>query len=281
VAGLAACSVVSLVSNGTIFWLVVRPLQPLRFRDLQGVNLAASVLNYAPIRAGFIARVAYHLRVDRVPVLRLGAWFAAVSFTMLLALGACVSSSIIWPRIDWVWALLLAGQIALGGGLTIALLSQPIVARYGRGLDVAFRHPLGLWGGTVLRVVDLACFAGRMACAAAILGLPLGPSDIVLLAVATFALSVNPLGRFGFREAGVALTAGYLLRGQMSPEELAGQMEQLALVDSAGEAMVFVPLGCLSLVWYRRRWRAAGRAGDGAADEPADDDAPGTGATTA
>jgi hypothetical protein len=34
-------------------------------------------------------------------------------------------------------------------------------------------------------------------------------------------------------------------------------MQALALVESAGEALVFIPLGALALLWYRKRWVGA------------------------
>jgi hypothetical protein len=51
VAVLLGCSLASFFVNGAIFWITIRPVQPLRFWDLQWLNLAAGFLNYAPIRA--------------------------------------------------------------------------------------------------------------------------------------------------------------------------------------------------------------------------------------
>src|SRR5688572_3352180 len=80
VAGLIGCTVVSLAANGALFWIVVRPVHPLRLGHMQLLNLVTSVLNYAPIRAGLIARVAYHLRVDRMSLMLIGGWFAAIGY---------------------------------------------------------------------------------------------------------------------------------------------------------------------------------------------------------
>lgn len=258
VAALLSCSIISLLANGTIFFVTIRPVQPLRWSDLQLVNLTTSILNYAPIRLGLIARIAYHIRVDRVPVLRLGGWFAAVLTTMALCMSAAVVATALRPQFDLIWLALLAGQIILGGLLLQAMMSQSIIVRYGRGMHHMLSHPTALWGAIALRLIDIAAFVCRMACAVAIMKLELSAADIVLLALATLALTMNPLGRFGFREAGVAIVA-QRLASDVSIEQLEGQMAQLALVESAGEALVFIPLGALALLWYRHRWKHARR----------------------
>ncbi|MBT8486101.1 MAG: hypothetical protein HKO59_04730 [Phycisphaerales bacterium] len=257
VLGLVGCTLVSMFVNGTLFWLVAQPMQRLGFRDMQWLNLVTAVLNYAPIRAGLIARVAYHLRVDRLSLLEIGAYLAAIAYTLALTVGSCIVATLIRPGIDgWWWALLL-GQLALGGGLTWALMGQPLVARYGRGMDEMLRQPLCLWGAIGLRLVDIGAFVGRMFCAVAILELDLSGPETVLLGIAAITLSLNPIGRTGFREIAVAFVASQLVSPDLSNTELDSAMATLALVESAGEAMVAIPLGAICLLWYRRRWKNA------------------------
>ncbi len=262
-AGLIACTVVSLVVNGVIFWLVGRTIKPLRVRDMVLLNLVTAVLNYAPIRAGMIARIAYNLKVDRMTVLQVVAWFGAVMTTMLLAMGAGVGATLLRPQLDAWWALLLVGILALGGLLVAVLVRHPLIVRHGRGIDVMLRKPACLWGALILRLIDIAAFTGRMACAAAILDLALSMSDVLLMAIATIALTLNPLGRVGFREAGVSLVGLLFAESSLTADQAIAQMTQLALVESAGEAIVAIPLGALALLWYHSRWRSS-RAGGGA-----------------
>jgi hypothetical protein len=254
VVGLGACTLVNLGVNGVIFWLVIQPLKPLRLVHLQLLNLVTAVLNYAPIRAGLIARVAYHLRVDRMPMLLIGGWFAATLFTMLLTMAAVVGATVLRPQFDWMWLAMLLALLTVGGLMTLAMMSQPLVARVGKGMDQMLRNPRSLWGAIGLRLVDIAGYIGRMACAVAILRLDLSARDVVFLAIAALAMSLNPLGRFGFREWAVALIASQLVSMQTTGGELKAKLAQLALVDSAGEAIVSIPLGAVSLLWYRRRW---------------------------
>ena len=269
IAGLIGCTIVSLGVNGIIFWLVIRPIQPLRLTDMLLLNLTVSILNYAPIRLGLISRVAYHIRVDRMPLLRMGAWFASLAYTMLLALGSCVMATIIHDEFDLVWAAIVAGQLLLGGLLTRAIMNQSLVARYGRGMNEMLSAPASLWGALLLRLFDIGAFVGRMACAVAILQpeAMLAASDVLLLGFAALALSLNPLGRFGFREAAVTLVAARLVSAPLSGPDIDGQLAQIALIESAGEAMAAIPLGVIGLIWFRGKWKRSGDRESGIRDQ--------------
>jgi len=258
IAAIIGCTSVNMVINGTIFWAVIYPVQPLKWKDLQLVNFVTSLLNYAPIRLGLISRVAYHIRVDRMPLLHMGGWFTAFFFTLLLCLGATTVATLLRPSFDWLWWLLLIGQVVLGGLLLQAMMSQRVFIKYGRGMHLMLTHPMALWGTIGLRMIDIAAVTGRMACAVAIMQVGLSGSDVVLLAIAAVALSLNPLGRFGFREAGVAIVAERLT-ADVSTSIIEGHFAQLALIESAGEAIVFIPVGALALIWYRHKWVKAGR----------------------
>jgi hypothetical protein len=97
-----------------------------------------------------------------------------------------------------------------------------------------------------------------MVCVAAILNAPLTIGQAAMLGLAAFALTMNPIGRFGFREAGVAWLASNVFADAMSSEELSRTFAQLALVDSAAEAAITIPLGAVAAWWC---WRRSQRAG--------------------
>ena len=72
------------------------------------------------------------------------------------------------------------------------------------------------------------------------------------MALVALMASLIPFGRVGFREFCVAAAGQQaLLVG-----DLDANMNQLALIESAGEALVIIPLGIAALAWFRRRWRA-------------------------
>ncbi|MHC5015146.1 MAG: hypothetical protein ACYTGM_11695, partial [Planctomycetota bacterium] len=252
VAALLGCTLVSAFLNGTTFWITIHPVKPIRLWDLQRLNVVANMLNYAPIRLGAIARVLYHVRVDGLGILQIGAWFGFIGYTLVLGVASCVLATIVHAQVDWLWAGLVAGQMLLGGMAIRVAASLPLVARHGRGIDRMVNNSWSLWGAIALRVIDLGAFTGRMAVAAAILDIHLAPGQIVVMAVVALAASLIPFGRVGFREFCVAATGHQL---SMLANDAEHNMNQLALIESAGEALVYIPLGVIMLAWLRRRWR--------------------------
>jgi hypothetical protein len=255
VAALLGCTLLSTLLNGTTFWITIQPVQRIAFWDLQRLNVVANMLNYAPIRLGAIARVLYHLRVDGLGILQIGAWFSFIGYILVLGVASCILATIVHSDVDWLWAGLVAAQLLLGGMAIRVFGGLPLVTRYGRGIDRMVSNHWSLWGAIALRATDLAAYAARMAVAAAILDIHLAPGQIVVLSLVALAASLIPFGRVGFREFCVAAT-GHQLSTLASDAE--HNMNQLALVESAGEALVFLPLGLVLLTWCRRRWRDGG-----------------------
>ena len=259
VAMLLGCTVLSWVLNGATFWITIQPLKRVRLYDMLALNLVGNMLNYAPIRAGAIARILYHHRVDRLGLLQIGAWFAMIGYVLALGVFSCFIAFFVWPSFDMIWVVLVLGQMAMGALATRAIAGHPLVVKHGRGVDRLFRNHRSLWGAAVLRVIDIAAFSGRMWAALLIVGITLPMAHVVVLAMVALAASMIPFGRVGFREFCVAIVAARL-------GEMAGigdvPWEQLALIESAGEAIFFVPMGILAMRWYRRRWREAGAEHD-------------------
>jgi hypothetical protein len=92
--------------------------------------------------------------------------------------------------------------------------------------------------------------------AAEIVGVSLGPAQAALLAAVAILGAGNPLGRIGWREALVAVVAPYVLGAGTPTKELETLTSQLALLESAGEAALTIPLGVLGTIWC---WRAMRR----------------------
>lgn len=253
---LAGCSVASLFLNGTIFWLAVRPIRPLPFVELQCVNAFAGLVNYAPIRLGVVARILWHLRVDRLRVREVAAWFASVTYTILVPLGAALAAALLVTTLDWRFALLMTILVVVGGAIAPWFAKLGPVQRRADGLERVVTDPLVLWGSISLRILDLGFWAARMLIAVRIIGLELTTGQSVMLAMANLAVTLNPLGRVGFREAAVTLVASRLLAGQ---GDLLRESGELALVESAGEFMVALPAGLVATLMLWRRWSASRR----------------------
>jgi hypothetical protein len=103
----------------------------------------------------------------------------------------------------------------------------------------------------VLRLLDFGTFAGRIAFALAILEITMAPSHVMVLAVVALVANLIPFGRLGFREFAVAWAASRL--GSDSVVDV--PWEQLALLESLGEVLVYLPLGLVCSPWFAIRLR--------------------------
>ena len=244
---LVGATLVSAIANGAAFWITIRPVKKLRFWDLQALNLVASMLNYAPVRVGAISRFLYHMRVDQMRLFQIVAWFVAIMCMFGVGLAAVVGATIICPQLNALWFILLVvGTVGLGFILR-GLAATSFVMHHGRGAGPILRNHRAMWGGIILRLIDLGAFACRMAAALAILGIDLSPIQTLVLAVVAVLANLIPFGRVGFREFAVAMAATQLFSSDTTFDV---PWEMLALFESAGEAAVFIPLGGILLIWF-------------------------------
>lgn len=252
VATIVACSLASVFCNGAIFWLAGRPIAKVGAAEMQAVNACASVLNYAPIRLGAIVRIAYASRVSRMRIGATAAWFtfigAGVAGVALLgALSAwLVPGGAVPATLAWIAS-------AAAAALLLRQLARRVSWSRLRSLRASIDDAGALWGAGAFRVLDQIAWAGRMWAAASLLGIALEPRTALLLATAAILASLNPLGRFGYREAAVAWLASTLASGEMDPRGIEAVFFQLAIVESVGEAIVLIPLGSIGSAWCLRR----------------------------
>jgi hypothetical protein len=264
VALLLAATVVSIASSGATFWALVRQIRRLGMVEMQAVNLMASLFNYAPVRLGLVLRCAFHWRVERMPATELGAWIAAVAAVTLGTLGAGLAAGLAQvaigretPSLDILW-FATYGACLLAGATVLALFGRlPLVARLLKGGERALGQPRALASSLLFRSVDLSMWSLRMWAAARIVGVELGPAQAALLASVAVLGAGNPLGRIGWREALVAVIAPLVVRGDDAGGSLEALTSQLALLESAGEAAVTIPLGLLGALWCARAVRRA------------------------
>jgi hypothetical protein len=256
----------SILCSGYTFWAVARPIRRFSVVEMQAVNLMASLFNYAPVRLGLVLRCAFHWRVERMPATEIGAWIVGVAVVTLGSIGAGLAAGLVQIAagrdklaLDWMWFSTYAACIVAGSGLVIFVCRSDVLRRWLKGGERALNDPGALGGGLLIRTVDLAMWALRMWAAAKIVGVSLNPAQAALLAAVAILGASNPLGRIGWREALVALVAPYVVTGASSPEELDTLTSQLALLESAGEAILTIPLGILGSLWCLRAIRDAAR----------------------
>jgi len=258
VSAMIVVSALSMLSAGTAFWLALRPARCISWVVHQAVNAMATLVNYAPVRLGVPSRFVYHMGVDG-----LGAWFVA---GWVGTVGACTLSALAGMTCG---ALVGVGAIELLGlGVAVSIIAGlvcaaatteacvrlvglvrhvPLVARKLGGAEsmLASRASLRLVAAT--RFLDFSMYAARTWCAGRILDLPLDMQQILLVALAGYIMNYNPLGRLGFREAAMAFVASRLA-GETGLD-VGSAFAQLALIESAGEALAAIPLGSIGGSW--------------------------------
>lgn len=260
----------SIICSGYTFWAVARPIRRFSVVEMQAVNLMASLFNYAPVRLGLFLRCLFHWRVERMPGTDIGAWIVGVAIVTLGSIGAGLAAGLVQIvagrdelALDWMWFATYVGCLVAGSAAVIFVCRSEALSRLLKGGERALNEPSALGGGLLIRTVDLAMWALRMWAAAKIVGVSLNPAQAALLAAVAILGASNPLGRIGWREALVAFVAPYVVTGASSPEELDTLTSQLALLESAGEAILTIPLGVLGSIWcvlaIRRAAKSPGR----------------------
>ena len=269
VATMIVVSALSMVCAGTAFWLALRPARRIPWGVHQAVNAMATLVNYAPVRLGVPSRFVYHMGVDGLGAWLVAGWVATVGACTLSALAGMTCGALVGvgtiELLGWGAAAAIGLGVACAIGTTEACVRVvglvrrvPLVARKLGGAEsmLASRTSLRLVAAT--RFVDFSMYAARAWCAGRILDLPLDTQQILLVALAGYIVNYNPLGRFGFREATMAFVASRLA-GETGLD-VGAAFAQLALVESAGEALASIPLGSIGGSWCGLRILRARRA---------------------
>lgn len=259
VATLVGATLVSIACSGFTFLAMARPLRKFSAIEMQAVNLMASLFNYAPVRLGLALRCAFHWRVERMSATDIGAWIAGVAIVTLGGLGSALAAGLLQiplgrpaPALDWMWVAIYGACLLLGSLVTLWIGRNALLKRFLKGGERVLSSPRALAESLAFRTVDLAMWSLRMWAAARIVGVELGPAQAALLAAVAILGAGNPLGRIGWREALVAFVAPLVIGGGASPDELDALTSQMALLESAGEAVLTIPLGVLGALWCLR-----------------------------
>ncbi len=267
-------SLATLLLNGQIFWVVLRPEKRIDPIGMQATNAVATTLSYLPFKLSVLLRVAVHNRRDRVPLLTIAAWFGAVSVLVLVGLGPPAAMSV-WRRgIDAVWwagslvgiGLALAVTLGLAGffagkdGLVrIHRVLDPLrigpLSRFIRGgafarlhaIFAMLAHPRAVLPATVLRLLDIAAQTARFTVAASILGVGLGWQQALLIASTYFLIGMlSPFGMLGTREAGAVGLAQLL-----GISDAGDSLVVVILAVSATESLVNLVCAGAGVAWLR------------------------------
>jgi len=277
IAQLVGLSFVVLAVNGCVFWLTMKPVRRLGFRDVVAVNAICTLFAFLPFKLGAITRVAIHRQRDGVPIMLVGAWWSAILVVFAGGVGPVLLATLVSDEIDALWWSVLAGGLVaatLAGWRFSAIFEGPagmhrlrkllLAERFdvvGRLLHSNAAHHLHSafrmtsHGGIVgwchgLRVVDIAAQAGRIWIAAGIIGLAIGPNEAIAMALGSILIIMaSPVGLVGTREAGVVALAAWLgLTGSIG-EETSNQLALALLVVTAADLVGVLVGAAAGVAW--------------------------------
>jgi hypothetical protein len=242
VAWLLLVSAASVLLNGLMFWVVLRPLRKLNPLDVMLANAIAAFLSILPFKINLLTRLLIHHRRDGVSVKDILSWLAAMSVLALSVLFPVGLAGWWRGRIDGVWWVLSIGgtvfMALLGWGAGKAALRWKVLGIMSLGSDRIARHLPTIAAHAVLRWGDIALLCARFLLAASAAHVNIPAEQVVLLATTYFLLSVlAPAGALGFREmgtAGVGLATG-------------GDTSQVALVSLIVSATELIASGALCI----------------------------------
>ncbi len=232
---LIGLTLLSLVANGSVFWLTIRPVKRLPYGDTLAVNAVATLLALAPFKLSLVFRVVVHKARNGLPILTGGAWMAAV---------AAPAGASLWRRhagagVDGLWWAASIGGIVVDG-VVLVLLARYFLSPGGWGwIERLFANipgkklhevllprgheslrmladPGGVAGGLAVRAGDIAIQTARFIIAAKVIGVALAPGDALIIASVYFLIgAAAPTGAIGFREGG----AFFIFRGLLGSDD--------------------------------------------------------------
>jgi hypothetical protein len=277
-ASLVGLSLAILLLSGEVFRRALSPVRTLPLLDAHATNAVATLLAQLPFKLSVVFRVLVHNRRDRVPLLTIGAWLAAVAVVILCVLGPIFLATLWRGRADGPWFALAVGGAALCVTLvlvTARLLSTPrgwallerlygavvrfparlrpgtpggeaLLGRAREGLRM-LASPKAVLAGAGLRVVEMSAQAARVAVAASVLGLALSPGQCVVAGATYFFIAAAaPTGQLGTVQEG----ASRIVDAALSGIDL-NQFRFVVLLISAADLATLLAAGTLGALWLR------------------------------
>jgi len=263
-ASLLVCAILSLLLNGSLFWVLMRPVRCISWVGVFAVNAVATSLNYLPFKLSVVSRFVIHNRRDGLPLTLILAWLGAAGVVILGAIFPPIVATIWRARLDIPWVAVTGVGLAAACAMVIVLArvcqraaAKSLVGRFlalkpikplTPGLEM-LADPKAVTAAFALRTLDIACVAARFWLAAHACGTPITPGTALIAACTYFLIGVvTPAGALGAREGGTTLLAGTVLQ---LPDVANESFAVVALVASASEMVVNLASAALSAAWLR------------------------------
>ncbi len=275
---LLALTILSVALNGLCFWTTVKAKEDLKPVEVIATNCIATLLAFVPFKASVFFRILIHNRRDRIPLLTIGSWFAAVGLGALMVVGPLTAASLWRKQIDvpWLAAVIIGipafAAIAMGvaravdgpqGLARLQFLASKLPTSWPRKFagSQAFTHLHAGCGmvasrwfavGLVIRGLDVLVQAARFYIVSKVLGVELAYSNALLLSGCYFLIGVlYPGGAAGSREGGVTAVAKMLAIPAWQ------SVAPVALTVTACELIVLVVLSPIAAI-ILKPWQLRG-----------------------
>jgi cytochrome c oxidase subunit IV len=243
---------------GMLFWLVTRPFVTTRrldFFTMQGLIAGSALLNYTPVKAGLIGRVAY-LRHFHGVGLRAAIVTHALVVGIFLVTCTAVFFLTVWrPEFGVIWAVSVIGVFSVLTIIGAPLLGVLIPSNV--AVDPGIRDSRSRQMGFLalcfaIQILTLVATTIRWWLVFVIMGTPTSLADAWLAALVHMVTVMGgPANGLGFREwvIGFAAERGFF---GMDTQLNLGTGVAASLVDRGVEAVVLIVLGLLGLILVRR-----------------------------
>ncbi|MEZ6234025.1 MAG: hypothetical protein R3B68_07535 [Phycisphaerales bacterium] len=254
-------------------WVITARYGPVKPGEMLWLVGGAWLLNYLPMRPGMFGRVAYHKRVNGIPV-RTSMGLLAVS--MGLTAAAIAILAVLGVALRWARDPALEYGVIGAVGIAIALVAMACRAWGG---------PWRIATALLLRYVDMLVWVARYWIMFRLVGHTLGFEQACAIAAVSQAATAVPLSGngLGLREWAVGLSLASLpawygagatpaiAEGAQSAAEGATDAASLGmladLVNRGVEMAIAVPVGLVGIGWVTRRLRRVARDSSAAGDD--------------
>lgn len=274
---LLALPLLNWVFTSAVFWVLMLPprgdadarsFTPVRFVEMQMLIGSAWLLNYLPLRAGMVGRIAYHARVNHIPVAHsiravIGSLAANAAAVALLVLGAWIVLTTTKSSIWVAGALLAPSLFAALAAISLNALTPRLRVWVPAFLSVHSEYAWRIAAATSLRSLDMLIWLARYMVAFELAGRPLSLGEGVAFTAVSQLAMVVPWGGggLGLREWGVGVLGPAMPAWARGGTEAMTQGQGLAgdLLNRAAELAVALPVGVVCTLWATRRMASAGR----------------------
>lgn len=253
-AALVGLPMVNLLLTAATFWVLTNGDEEgaprVGLGEMTALIATAGVMNFLPVKAGMVGRIAYHKMWNGIPVRKS---VRVIVVELVVSAAACamlMAAAVVGVHAGWAWlGVPMVGCAAVAGVMR---------ARRGAGWRVA--AALGL------QYADMLAWGARYLVCFAVMGKTLTMVQSAALTAVAQVASLVPIGgsSLGLREWTIGLVSAALPEWAGKAAGTVAEGLSADVLNRAGEMMALVPMGVLGAVLVARRvGRANGKVEGG------------------